>query len=112
MLHSLGKVTVPTPGTPVPATNNQSSATAWVGCNGIMIEAWWQNTGKIYVCDRANAVASTGVGILAILAPPTTNFIPSFSATLPYAPAGLAANQIWIDAEIANEGAVISYVTG
>lgn len=112
MLHSLGKVVVTTSGTPVLATGNQSSPTERVGCNAIMVEAWPDNTGKIYVCDRANAVISTGVGILAILAPPTANFIPSFSATLPYAPGGLNAAQIWLDAETGGEAAIVSYVTG
>ncbi len=111
-LHALGKITVTTAGTPVQATVNQSVPSDRVGCNAIMIEVWWANTGKIYICDRQAANTSTGVGVLAILAPPTTNFLPSFSATLPYAPGGLNAADLYINAEISNDGVLISYVTG
>jgi len=111
-LHALGKVTVTTAGTPVIATTNATAPTDRLGANAILIEAWWANAGKIYICDRSNPVVATGVGVIAVLAPCTTNFIPSFSATLPYASGGLSVNDIWIDAETSADGVLVSYVAG
>lgn len=112
MLKSYGKVTITTPGTPVRATVNEPHPDDYAGCNAILIQVWPTNAGIIYVGDRQAMNKSTGEGLLAILAPPTTNFIPSFSATLPYSTGGLDASFVWIDADNGSEGVLVSAVIG
>lgn len=68
------------------------------------------NTGRIYIADREAANATTGAGILAVLAIPTTNTLPSASATVTYAPAAFNLNDYWIGAQVNGEGCQVSVV--
>ncbi len=113
---SLGKVTVPTPGTPVQVTANLPTTPPATGvnltrnqasCLSILIQADPANTGKIYI-GTVGFNKTTGVGRLAVLGKPTDNFIPSASATIPNAPSALTAADYGLDAEIANDGATVS----
>lgn len=110
MWRSLGKVAVATPGTLVRATNNESSPTTRYPAHAMLFQQVAGNTGKIYICDRQNAVASTGVGVLATLAIPTVNVLPSASCTVTYAPAAFNAIDFWIDAEVGGEGCQVSAI--
>jgi len=110
MWRSLGKVTVTTAGTLVRATNNETSSTARFPCQSLLFEQWPGNTGKIYICDRQNAVAATGVGVLAVLAPPTATGYPSCGVGVPTAPVPFNAVDFWIDAEVDGEGVLVSAV--
>ena len=110
MWRSLGKVTVATSGILVRASNNETVPTDRVPCQSILFEQFPGNTGKIYICDRSTADKATGTGVLAILAPPTTNGYPSAGVGVPTAPAALNAADFWIDAEISGEGVLISVV--
>ena len=108
-LISLGKVTVSSAGTPVIATTNQTSSSATFGCHAFMIEAWPTNTGLIYI-GTAGMNKTTGVGVLAILGIPTDNTIPTYSATVSYAPQALNLTLIYIDAAVSGNGALVSAV--
>jgi hypothetical protein len=110
MWHSLGKVTVTNAGTPVQATQNQTNPAARFPCQSVVFEVWPANLGKIYICDRANAVKATGVGVLAILAAPSANNYPSAGVGVPSAPAALNAGDLWIDADNSGEGVLVSAV--
>lgn len=111
MTASLGKITVTSAGTPVRATINESDPTAPYHCHAFLVEAWPTNTGKIYI-GMNGMNKTTGVELLAILAVPTANTSPTFSATIAYAPNALTISDIYIDAENSNDGALVSVVIG
>lgn len=110
MFVALGAITVPTPGTPVQATNGLPNPSAYKLCHGIMIEALPTNVGKLYV-GLFGMVKGTYVGVLAVLPAPTTNSYPSWSASIGYAPNAIEVTQVYLDADSANDGAIISLVT-
>lgn len=98
----LGKIIVPTPGTPVRLTVSVPTS-----CRSLMIEAWPTNTGKIWVGYYGTMDKSTGVDLLAIIAIPTVNIIGSFSATLPTEYNAFELSDLAIDADIANDGVIV-----
>ena len=108
--RSLGKVTVVAAGTPARLTANQSDPTARLSVHSILIQAWPVNAGIIYILDRLDADVASGVGVLAMLAVPATNIIPSASATVTYAPAAINAASYWIDAATSGDGVIASVI--
>lgn len=115
MWHSLGKVAVLAAGTPVRATSNQSSPTDRFGCQTMFFQQIETNTGKIYVCDRADANTTTGVGVLATIPAPTlvdgvATVLPYVAVTVPSAPAALDAARFWVDVDVNDEACQISAV--
>jgi hypothetical protein len=101
-VKSLGKITVTTGGTPVQVSTTR------VGANSIMFQQIPGNTGKMYIGD-STLVKATLVGVHAVLPIPTTNILPSYTATIVEAPAGLNAAEFWVDAEVNGEGVLVSY---
>jgi hypothetical protein len=57
-------------------------------------------------------VKATLSKVIGVLAPPTSNSIPVFTATLPYSPGGIDAETIWIDADNSNDGVLGAAVLG
>lgn len=110
-LHSLGRITVPTPGTAVQCTINQSSPQARIPCHAIMLQALPGNIGKVYI-GLVGLNRNTGAQQLAYLAIPTSNTIPAYSATISYAPGGLNIADFYIDADIANDGVLVTLAAG
>jgi hypothetical protein len=106
-IQALGKVTA-TSGTPVRITNNQTSPSARKACHAIMIEALPSNTGKVYVMDRSTGIIATFVGVIAVLAIPTSNFIPVFTVGFSGGVNPINAADFYIDVETTGEGAIIS----
>lgn len=105
---SLGKVTVTTAGTPVRLTNNETTPAANYPCQSILVETWHDNSGKIWIYDRATGSKTTGVGVLAYLAAPTASTAPSAGVTSHSSPNGLNANEYWLDADSDGEAAAVS----
>ena len=116
MLTGLGAFTVTTPGTPVAITT--AAVAAVIGgqatysprCQSILFQALscaapqkgaHVNTGRVYIYDRNKVRCAT-------LAVPTTNTIPSFTATLPNTIAGLNATHFYIDADNGTDGVDVS----
>lgn len=110
-LHALGKVTVVTAGTPVEVTINQTTPSARYAAHSFMVEALPANTGKIYV-GFVGLNKGTLANVLAIIPVPTVNLIPSFSSTIAYAPGGFNLADIYIDADVNGEGALVSAIRG
>ncbi len=110
MWRSLGKVIVTTAGTPVRATLNETVPTERYGAHAMLFQQVPGNTGKLYIMDRQTGNASTGAGVLAVLAIPTVNLLPSASATITYAAAGFNAADFWIDAEVSGQGCQVSAI--
>jgi hypothetical protein len=115
MWRSLGKVQVVATGTPVIATTNETDSAARYPCQTVFFQQVQGNTGKLWICDRSNAVKATGVGVLATIPAPTSvggvaTILPYAQVTIPSAPAALMANQFWIDADNSGEYCQISAV--
>jgi hypothetical protein len=113
--HSLGFITITTPGVPVRFTFNQADPTKAVSVNGILAQAIYttsghKNTGLVYILDRPNPNYTSGIGVLAILAIPSSASIGAYSASIPYAPAALNAGDFWLDADVAGDGVAASYI--
>ena len=107
MVETLGKVTVPVPGTPVRLTINRPVPTDRYACHAILVQAVFNNTGRVYVGTSAMNKA-TLANVHAQLAIPTANQIPSFSAALTIAPNAIQAQDIFLDADVAGEGAIVT----
>ena len=103
-LKVIGKVVVASAGTP-----QKLNPTA-VSAQGILVQALSANTGKIFVGD-STLNKTTLVGCYAVLAVPTANVIPSFSATQ-QSPGGLDPSLIFIDADNTNDGVLVSVLQG
>ena len=102
-LKSLGKVTVTTAGTPVRATLNESTPTARYAVQSLSVQALAGNSGtNIYVGNSAMN-KSTLAGVFAIVPKGSTA-----SAVIIQAPAGILANEIYLDADTNGDAALVS----
>jgi hypothetical protein len=108
MIAALGKIAVSTPGTPVRVTLSIPYAKS-TSLHAIMFEADPENTGNVYI-GRAGMVRATRAGVYAMLAVPTANFFPTFSVALTIAPNGLSSDEFYIDADVAGDGAIATYL--
>lgn len=115
MLTPLGPVRVSVPGTPVRATsaipdtlpNLYGEPGSNFTCHAALFQALPTNTGLVYI-GAATMNKTTLAGVLAVLAVPTANSIPSFSVALTLAPAGIDLSDVYIDAANATEGVLVS----
>lgn len=108
MLRALGKLTA-TAGTLKRFTSGFATPSEKVGVHGLLAQALSSNTGKVYI-GTAGMNKSTGVEVIAILAIPTTNAIPSFTAALTISPNGLNLADLWFDVDNTGEGILLSYL--
>lgn len=107
----LGRITVATSGTPVRATVNEGNPAARHAAHSILFERdVTTETGKVYILDREDAVIATRVGVLAVLAIPTDNLLPSFSLTVTSSPNGFDTADFWVDADNDGEGCIVSVI--
>ncbi len=107
--QELGKVTVPVPGTPVQATVNQTRPSERLAVNAYMAQCLPSNTGKVYVGNKTMN-KTTLAGVTGILAVPTANTIPSFSVSASPVLIGFDMTFVYVDADVAGEGCIISCV--
>jgi hypothetical protein len=49
-------------------------------------------------------------GVFAVIPAPSANVLPSFSATVTYAPAAFNLSDVWMDVDTGGEGALVSCV--
>lgn len=105
-LNCLGKVVVPTPGTPVPI-NASIVATASI----LYIQAIPGLTSKIYVGSQSMNKA-TLAGVFRILWPnPSGGISDQFLLTDETGLDGLRLAEYYLDADVAGEGALVGYWT-
>jgi hypothetical protein len=113
-VHSLGYIFVPNPGTPVRITFNQADSAKAISVNGILLQALYttlyKNLGLIYILDRPNPNYTTGIGVLGVIGVPSKASIGAYSASMPAAAAALNCCDFWVDAELANEGVIASFI--
>lgn len=114
MLQVLGPITVPVPGTPVRATSTITTDASGItndptrfSCHAALFQARQANTGRVYI-GTVNMIRATGVGVAAVLAIPTANAIPAFSVSLTLAPAGVDLSELYVDADVADEGVLLT----
>ena len=112
--YSLGKITVAGGGTSVVLTTNSGASTP-ARIYAYMIEALPTNTGAVYITKVATGTddRSNMNGMLAILPPPTTNVIPSFSASIAFSEKAVFADsldpsKIYVDVAVNGEGVIAS----
>lgn len=110
MIGSVGvPVVVATPGTPVAISSVLPTPGKHISIHGIMFQALPENQGLVYIGFESMDIM-TRTNVLAFLAIPTTNFIPTFSAALTIAPNGLNLGQFYVDADQAGDGVIITYL--
>ena len=110
-LRSLGRITVVTSGTPVRATLNEVVADTRYPVHAMLFQRDDSSEiGNVYIGTSADMDISTLAGVIAILAIPTANILPSFSATITLAAAGLDLRNYFVDADVNGEGCIISAI--
>lgn len=108
MIRSYSTVTVTTPGTPKRVTYFEDNPAEARGCHGVLIQAFPTNTGKIYIGTATLSRTPPHNGVMAFLAVPTVNSIPTFSAALTLAAAAVQLRDLYIDADNINDGVVVT----
>jgi hypothetical protein len=112
-LKSFGRITVAVPDTAVQATVNEPAQADRFSVHSVMFERDDPNdTGLVYIGTSAAMNRTTLVGVIAILAVPTTNFLPVFTATITHMPDGVNVNEFWVDADEAGDSVLISGIEG
>jgi hypothetical protein len=104
---ALGKLPVPTPGTPVRPTFPPTLSLHSV--HAVTIVALPGNTGAVYI-GVAGMNKTTLAGVLQILPIPTINALPSFQASIAEAGNGISLDQLYVDADTAGEGVLVSAI--
>ena len=107
--QSLGYVTVTAAGTPVRLTSNETTPADRYPVHSYLIEVVSSNTGKIFV-GSSTMNKATGAGVYAVLPPPTTNVYPSFSSNIVEAAAGFNLAEVYLDADVNGEKALVSVI--
>lgn len=109
MIDACTPITITSPGTPQQVTIPAAPTNR---VYAISIQALPSNTGKIWIGKSTmKKGASPPSGVMAVLAVPTTNIIPSFSASIALAAGGITATDFWIDADNMSDGVVIAILT-
>ena len=106
MIQSLGKL-LPTPGTPLRATQNLTPPGDRLAVHGVLIQALPGNTGRVYI-GLPTLNKTTCVGCYAILPAPAGAALPSFSTALTLAPNAINVADFWIDVDAGGDGVIIT----
>lgn len=114
MLQVLGPITVPVPGVPIRSTigvtqnagGNINDPLRFT-CYAALFQAMKGNVGNVYI-GLQSMNRSSGVGVAAVLPIPTTNQIPAFGISLTISPAGVDLSNLFIDADSAGDGVLLT----
>lgn len=107
MIQALGVIQVPLAGVPLRVTSVLPNPTERFTCHGVMFQALPTNAGRVYIgMEGMNRV--TFVNMLAFLAIPTANVIPSYSAALTLSPAAILLTTMFVDVDSNNDGVIVS----
>jgi hypothetical protein len=115
LMVAVGSFTVPVPGTAVQVTVPVGLAgptsPGLTSAHAIIIQALPTNVGKVWIGTKG--IVKTGyVNVLQILPIPTGNLIPSFSMAIALGANSLGLTDLWIDADIGNDGVLIAALVG
>lgn len=107
MLQPIATLRITAPGTLVRCTSTQANPAEKFPCHAVLIQALPFNAGRVFIgWSTMNRV--TLANVIAVLAIPTDNTIPSFTAALTLSPNAINLADLYIDAELAAEGAIVS----
>jgi hypothetical protein len=76
-------------------------------CHAVLFQAKKNNTGIVYI-GRNPMNRTTLEGVAGQLAIPTANSIPSFSIALTLSPDGVDLSDLWLNADSAGDGALVT----
>lgn len=115
MLQVLGKIAVVTPGTLVRVTDTVASVDTGghlntptrFTCQAALFQALQENVGRVYI-GMANMNRTTRANTAAVLAIPATTSLPSFGISILGAPAGVDLSELFIDADNAGDGVLLT----
>lgn len=113
MDYAFGKVTVPVPGTPQSAAKNIATSQPRT-LQSIQFQALPANTGKVYIRLKGDPTIDDRTDLeqtIAILPAPTDDVngpFASASRSVPNVPAALVLGLYYIDADVANDGVIVS----
>lgn len=116
MVLVIGKISVPTPGTPIRVTDQAVWGEALAGTGlsvqfltvqAILFQAWKANAGQVYI-GRQGMDKATGAKVASVLVIPTATAIPSFGASNQLSPAGIDASTFFLDVDTANDGVLVT----
>ena len=102
-LYSLGKVAVPSAGTPVRATDNEADSTARFAVQSLTVEALAGNSGTYIYVGSEGLDRTTLEGVYARIAKGN-----SASLEVSLSPASINANDVYIDADASDDEALVS----
>jgi hypothetical protein len=106
IINSLGRINVPTPGTPIPLTAN-----AAITASKVFVQAIPGLTGKTYL-GAASMTKSTLAGVARILSPNSTGgFSENFFLESQDGADSIRLKDYAIDADVAGEGLLVTYWT-
>lgn len=114
MIEAKGVVRVSTPGTPVSVLTllpaNQRTQTHLI--HAFFFQPLPTNSGFVYIGDDSTGEMdkSTLAHCYAWLPIPTTNSAPAFSGAHTIAPNGFTFNQFWVDADMAEDGVLVTVI--
>ena len=112
MTRVVGKITVPTAGTPIQlsaqaaftaALTRAGLATTFVKVHAVHFQALPGNSGKVYL-GESGLVKATYVLVGFTFPAPTSGFFPTFGITEETSPAGVDCSVIWLDVDTSGEG--------
>lgn len=106
-VRSLGKITT-NAGSLVRFTANETTPADRYQCHAFLVEVLPTNTGKVYLFDSSTGSRTTLVGCIAVLAPPTTNIFPTFTAGFSGFANPIDASLYYIDVDVNGEGVLVS----
>lgn len=116
MLLIVGKITIPTPGTLVRVTETAEyqAALQAIGLDmrfktvqAILFEAWKGNVGQVYLGGAA-LVRASGAGVSHVFVIPTTSALSTWGASNHLSPAGVDVSALYLDADTANDGVLVT----
>lgn len=109
MLKVFGPLVVATPGTPVRAsvlvTAPDNPASYKV--HAVLMQARPSNVGKVYI-GMLGLNRATLAGVATVLAIPTANSLAAFSVAHTISPAGVDLSDLWLDADNAGDGVLLT----
>lgn len=108
-IEAIGALTVSSPGTLVRATQGFADPNQTQRIHGIMFQTLPGNTGFVYI-GKANMDRTTKAGVIAVLAVPTENTLPTFSAALTWSANNLFLQEYYVDADSGGDGVLCTYL--
>lgn len=105
-LTALGRVNVPTPGTPVPLSLNPKAR-----ASRVLFQAVPGLTGKAYI-GTPRMVVSSMAGVVRIVAPNSANGVAeAYEIVSADGEDSISLSQLAVDVQVAGEGVLVSYWT-